>query len=149
MIDREKIGQISEAIRVEVEAGQLRFFAKATGERNPVYTDENAAQAAGCESLPAPPTFAFTLSMARPDPLSRFTDLGIPLARLLHGEQSFDYSGPILAGDVITLQDRIVDVYQKQGGALEFIITETTGTNQRGETVVRMTETAVVRHGKQ
>ena len=46
MGDASKIGTKFEPVIVPVEAGQLKFFAKATGETNPVYTDEAAAKAA-------------------------------------------------------------------------------------------------------
>ena len=46
---------------VEVEKQPLRLFAKAIGERAPVYTDEAAAQAEGYRSILAPPTYLFTL----------------------------------------------------------------------------------------
>lgn len=147
MIDRTNIGKQSEPFEVDVEAGQLKFFAKATAETNPIYFSEEAARSAGYDGLPAPPTFAFSLNLARPDPFKRFSDLGIPLAKMLHGEQRFDYSAPIYARDTISLQDRIVDIFEKKNGALEFVVTETTGTNQNGKVVVRMTETVVVRNG--
>ena len=34
---------------------RLKFFAKAIGETNPIYTDEAAALEAGYRALPAPP----------------------------------------------------------------------------------------------
>lgn len=40
-----------------IERGRLAFFAKATGETNPVYSDIDAARAAGYADLPAPPTW--------------------------------------------------------------------------------------------
>jgi len=61
MIDRQFIGKALPAFRTVAEAGQLRFFAKATGETNPVYFDESAAHDAGHPSLPLPPTFLFSL----------------------------------------------------------------------------------------
>ncbi len=46
-LDRERhIGVVSEPRAVLVEAGFLKFFAKATGETDPVYFDEAAARAA-------------------------------------------------------------------------------------------------------
>src|SRR3546814_3604451 len=43
MIDRERhIGIVSEPRVVDVEAGFLKFFAKATGETDPVYFDDAA-----------------------------------------------------------------------------------------------------------
>lgn len=146
MIDRKFIGHRFEPYSVDVEAGQLRFFAKATGETNPVYTDEMAAKAAGHPALPAPPTFAFSLSMAKPDPFDWMKAMNIDLGRVLHGEQHFDYFGQIHAGDRITLQAEITDIFDKKNGALEFVVQKTTATNQRNEVVGTMTFSTVVRN---
>ena len=47
MIDKKHIGHELPASVLDVEKGRLRFFAKAIGETDPVYTDEAAAEAAG------------------------------------------------------------------------------------------------------
>ncbi|MGR3780991.1 MAG: FAS1-like dehydratase domain-containing protein, partial [Albimonas sp.] len=64
---------------------------------------------------------------------------------LAGAEQAFRYGAPICAGDVITLRSKIVDIYDKKGGALEFIVTDCSATNQDGEDVGGMTRSAVVR----
>ena len=55
MIDRKYIGHAMPGFDVLVEKGRLRFFAKATGQTDPVYSDEAAARAAGHPGLPVPP----------------------------------------------------------------------------------------------
>ena len=147
MLDRSLIGHEFEPVTVEVEKGQLRFFAKATGETNAVYFDEDAARAAGHPALPAPPTFAFSLSLLSPEPFSTLTLFNVDIGRVLHGEQRFSYSGQIYAGDRITLKQRIRDVYDKKGGALEFIVQETEAMNQHAEVVGLSTTVTVVRNG--
>ena len=146
MIDRKFIGTRTDPFSVEVEKNQLRFFAKSVGETNPIYTDETSAKAAGYRSLLAPPTFAFSLNLATPDPMGRYKEMGIDLGKVLHGEQKFEYFEPICAGDTITLEGEITDIYEKKGGTLEFIVTETRATNQGGETVAKMISTTVVRN---
>ena len=147
MIDRDNIGKSFDPLVVDVEKGQLKFFAKATAEGNPIYTDEAAAKAAGYAALPAPPTFGFSLNLAKPNPFDNFMAMGIDLNRVLHASQEFEYIAPILAGDTITLKDSVKDIYDKKGGALEFVIIETTATNQKDEHVLSMTNTLVVRNG--
>ena len=146
MIDRSWIGKSFPKLTVDVEKGQLRFFAKSVSETNPVYTDEDAAKAAGYRSLPAPPTFTFTLNLAAPDPFEKYVSMGIDLNRVLHGGQKFEYVAPICAGDAITLESSISDIYEKKGGALEFIEEETVATNQDGAVVARLYNTLVVRN---
>ena len=84
MIDTRFIARALPAHTVEVEKGRLRFFAKAIGERNPVYTDESAARAAGYRSLPVPPTLLFSLDNEVPDPFAYLTDMGVDVRRILH-----------------------------------------------------------------
>ena len=47
MIDRRYIGHALPPFQVDVEKGRLRFFAKATGQTDPVYLDDAAARDAG------------------------------------------------------------------------------------------------------
>lgn len=147
MIDKRHIGTVLEPLTVEVEKGRLRFFAKAIGEKDPVYTDEAAARAAGHSSLPVPPTFLMSLEMERPDPFAFLAAMGVDLARVLHGEQSFEYYAPICAGDRLTFEGRIADVLEKKGGALDLVVKETTVKNQTGTTVAALRSVIVVRNG--
>jgi acyl dehydratase len=147
MLDTSKIGHEFPAFTADVEKGRLRFFAKAIGESNPVYTDEAAAMAAGYKSLPAPPTFAMALDMEGPDLMPVLEFLNMDLARILHGAQDFEYFAPICAGDSITVTSRIVDIFDKKGGALDFVVMENTYTNQDAVQVAKATSTLVQRNG--
>jgi acyl dehydratase len=146
MIDKSWIGKSLPALTVDVEKGQLKFFAKSVGEKNSLYTDEEVARAAGYRALPAPPTFCFSLSLASPDPLAKYASMGVDPNRILHGDQSFEYLAPVCAGDTITLEASVVDIYEKKGGALEFLKEETVATNQHGEVVAKLFSTLVIRH---
>ena len=146
MIDRSYIGQKLKPLTVAVEPFQLRLFAKAIGETNPIYLEEEAAKKAGYRNTLAPPTFANALKMGSPDPFGDWPAMGIELAKVLHGEQKFEYFAPICAGDTITLQDEITDIYDKKDGAMEFMVTETTVKNQDGELVGKMTSVLIQRH---
>ena len=146
MIDKKWIGHTFPPITTKVEAGQLGFFAKAVSEKNPIYTEEGTAKKEGYASLPAPPTFGFSLNLAVPNPFQYMQDMGVSLVRVLHAEQKFQYLHPILAGDEITLQRTIKDIYDKKDGKLEFIIEEVSLINQTGALAVKMTVTTVVRN---
>lgn len=147
MIDRTYIGRVLPSHTVEVEKGRLRFFAKVIGETNPIYTDEAAARDAGYASLPAPPTFAFTLEQEVPDYLGQLEEMGVDLRKILHGEQTFTYHAPICAGDTLTFEPRIADIFDKKNGALEFIVREVSVKNQTGALVAELRSVVVVRHG--
>lgn len=147
MLDKNLIGHEFPSFTAEVEKGRLKFFAKAIGETDPIYTDEAAALAAGYRALPAPPTFTMVLDMEGDEFLPFLDLLNMDIARILHGSQSFEYFGPICAGDSITVTGRIADMFEKKGGALEFVVMEYTYTNQHGELVVRASSTLVHRNG--
>ncbi|MEU6264637.1 MaoC family dehydratase N-terminal domain-containing protein [Saccharopolyspora shandongensis] len=134
-----------EPLTVEVERGRLRFFSATIGETDPVYLDVDAAKAAGHRDLPVPPTFFFSLGLEAPDPFGYLDVLGIDLRQVLHGEQSFEYHSLAYARDQLTLQDRIVDVYDKRGGALEFVVKQTAIT-RASEPIADMRSVIVVRN---
>ena len=144
MINKKWIGHSFPPLTTKVEAGQLGFFAKAVSENNRVYTDESVAKKSGYPALPAPPTFGFSLNLASPNPFGYMKEMGIPLGRVLHGEQKFQYFKPIVAGDEITLQRTIVDILVKKGGKMELISEEVTLTNQNEALVGKMLSTTVV-----
>jgi acyl dehydratase len=147
MLDRQYIGHTMPKFSATVEKGRLRFFAKAIGETDPIYTDEAAAQAAGHPGLPVPPTFLFCLEMESPDPAAIRNLLGLDYRRLLHGEQGFSYHRMAYAGDVLSFEQRIEDIYDKKGGALDFLLRKTRVTNQRGEHVADLRTVTVQRNG--
>ena len=145
-IDVEKAKALKlDPLIVDVERGRLRLFARVIEETDPVYVHVDAARAAGHRDLPVPPTFFFSLGLEAPEPFHYLNQLGIDLQHVLHGEQSFTYDRLAYAGDRLTLQDRIVDVFVKRGGALEFLIKETDVT-RNGEFVARARTTIVVRN---
>ncbi|WP_028602121.1 MaoC family dehydratase N-terminal domain-containing protein [Ottowia thiooxydans] len=146
MIDKKFIGYQLKPSVLTVDRTRLQFFAKAIGEQNPVYLDQVAAQAAGYADVPAPPTFLFAAELDSGATDQLLADLEIPLAKLLHGEQSFSYHQPVCAGDTVTVQSTITDIYDKKGGQLEFAVKASRVTNQRSELVAEMRTVLVVRH---
>ena len=151
MLDRDKhVGVVSEPRTVTVEAGFLKFFAKATGETDPVYFDDTAARVAGHPAIPVPPTYLFSLALAAPAQRGGIFDaengLGVSMARVLHGEQSFTYHRPIHAGDTLTLTTTTSDIYAKKCGALEFIVQDTQAVDADGTVRAEMRMVTVVRN---
>jgi acyl dehydratase len=146
MIDRKWIGHEFRPSELALERGRLRFFAKAIGETDPVYTDVDAARAAGYSDLPAPPTFLFGAELDSGATDRMLELLEIPLQKVLHGEQGFTYHGPACAGDVITVRARLTDIYDKKNGALEFVVKTSSATNQRDELVAELRSVLVCRH---
>ena len=146
MADKSLIGRSLGVTTSVVEAGRLRFFAKAIGETDPVYTDEAAARAAGHRALPVPPTFLLCLESEGRNPQAIVENImGFDLGRILHAEQTFSYHRMAYAGDLLTFDTRIVDVYEKKGGALQFVVQETRISNQDGEHIADLRSSLVQR----
>ncbi len=146
MIDRKHIGYAPPPLSWDVEKGRIAFFVKVIGLTDPIHTDEAAARAAGYRGIVAPPTFIFAAPGDSGETMKLIETLEIDLGKVLHGEQRFDYHAPVCAGDTLCFQSKVIDIYDKKGGALEFVVNDTTVTNQFGERVADMHAVLVVRH---
>ena len=133
--------------KVEVEKGRLVFFSKTIGETNPIYFDETEAHSKGHPSLLVPPTFLFSLSIEGEKFSEKYGPLGMDLSKLLHGAQDFDYYGSTYAGDNLTFQAKIVDMFSKKDGALDFLIEETIVKNQNDLHVATLKQTYIMKEG--
>ena len=105
-----------------------------------------AAQAAGYADLPALPTFLFAAELDSGSVDGLLELLQVPATKLLHGEQSFTYHQSACAGDTVTVESVIDDIYDKKNGALEFVVKRSRATNQKDELVAEMRTVLVVRH---
>lgn len=79
----------------EVSRVKIREFAAAIGDHNPLYRDQEAAQAAGYPDVIAPPTFPIVFSLQSGGGALVDPDLGLNLAMVVHGEQRFEYTRPV------------------------------------------------------
>jgi acyl dehydratase len=152
-VDTSIIGRETGRARVQVERAPLANFAKAVKDDNAVYSDVNAAEAAGFDGTPAPPTFGFALEFwgRYPELQKGLTPVeGNPMMEvigklmqngglILHGEQEFEYHRPIVAGDVLRSEGKVVDAYEKEskGKTMTFVVTETVWSDDKtGEPVL-------------
>ena len=94
----------------EISRVKIRDFADAIGDPSPVFRDVAAAQAAGYPDVIAPPTFPIVITAAAGNRAATDPELGINYAMVVHGEQSFSYVRPLVAGDVVTTQTTITDI---------------------------------------
>jgi acyl dehydratase len=135
------IGRPTGTTVVTVERGHIAVFAEAVLDRSPIYRDGRAAAAAGLPGIPAPPTYPGVMNnfAAYPELQQAGTDpsdnpmaevLGPLMAGggiILHGEQEFTYERPVLAGDVLVGEGKVVDAYRKEskGRTMTFVVMET------------------------
>jgi len=132
-----------------VLARDIRRFALAIDDPNPIYYGEEAAKKGRYGKLAAPPGF---ICWATQEPWmeKRYEDLGedgllyflgvpeIPnawdLGWVRAGEE-YEFFKPVFAGDRVSVNLKVVDMYEKQGrsGQLIFTTSIATYTNQDGD----------------
>ena len=127
----------------EVSRVKVAEFADAIGDANPVFHDLAAAQAVGYPDVIAPPTFAVVVAMASSRTAVSDPGLGLNYAMVVHGEQRFDYSRPLHAGDVVTAQSTISAI--REVGSITMLTTETQIRTVDGEHVCTGFSTLVER----
>ncbi|MFC8128268.1 MaoC family dehydratase N-terminal domain-containing protein [Streptomyces sp. NPDC057302] len=125
-----------------IHRSDLLFFAQATGQQDPVYTDVEAARKAGHRDLPVPPTYLFCQEMKEAaDSFGYLEDLGVDLGNVLHGEQSFVYHALAYAGDELSFSSELAADYTKK--ALRFLV-RTTEVTRDGTPIANLSTTTVV-----
>lgn len=122
---------------------KVREFSRAVFASNPINNDVDAAQAAGYADIVAPPTFAIVLQQFTLDQLVAEPDSGIEMTHIVHGEQRFSYSRPIVAGDELTATLEVTSIKSLGGNAM--VTAETQITDREGAHVVTATSVLVVR----
>jgi acyl dehydratase len=143
------------------------LFASALGETNPVYYDEEQARRTPLGGLIAPPTFAVASAHWNPRHLFRGVRRipappgeesdadaarpergeGGPVARILHGEQRFEYHRPLRPGMRLRVATRPGKSWEKQGrrgGRLRFSEIVSEYRDEAGELVVTATSIGIV-----
>lgn len=146
VFDRSLIGHRSAPSVVRVTTEQLKFFAKATNQRDPIYFDETAARAAGHRTIPVPLTFAYSLARACPEQAGfSLRQINADIRHLLHGEQGFRYHSLLYAEDEVSITTQILDFYEKKGGTLGFVVQRTELVNQVGVLCIESNSTFVLR----
>ncbi|MFK4730744.1 MaoC family dehydratase N-terminal domain-containing protein [Agromyces mediolanus] len=122
---------------------KVREFARAVLASTPISLDPEAAQAAGYADVVAPPTFAVVIQEQTLAQLLAEPDAGIDFTRVVHGDQRFVQSRPIVAGDLLTATLAVTSV--KSLGAHAMVTAESTITDAEGAHVVTAISTLVVR----
>lgn len=89
---------------------KLREFAAAIGDENPACHDLDAAQARGLTDVMAPPTFPFVITIRAMSAAMFDPEIGLDYGRVVHGEQSFDYVRPLVAGDEVVVAASIESI---------------------------------------
>ncbi|WP_345800098.1 MaoC family dehydratase N-terminal domain-containing protein [Microbacterium sp. AZCO] len=126
---------------------KVREFARAVFADDPQHTDPSAAQALGYADVVAPPTFAIVVTDATLQQLLAEPDSGIVLQNVLHAEQRFRWSRPIVAGDELTARLSVTGI--RSMGAAAMVTSESEITDASGAHVVTATSVLLVGEGDQ
>src|SRR5215469_13911624 len=140
VVDQSLVGHETRPEQVLVTAEDIRAFAEAIGDANPIFRDETAAKQVGYAHIPVPPTFITRLRVP-------FAEAGLDPARdqILHGEQEYQYARPLFAGDIILGRHRVATIRQSGRGDMAVMTLEQLCDSPNGERVATGKATLVVR----
>jgi len=124
---------------------KVREFARAVFADDPQHLDPQAAQALGYADVVAPPTFAMVVQDQTLQQLLAEPDSGIELSRVLHAEQRFRYTRPIVAGDELTATLSVTGIRTMGGNAM--VTSDAEITDAAGAHVVTATSILLVGEG--
>jgi len=134
-IDRKHIGFSLPRFDVTVDQDRLRKFVGAIG-----------ASHDSVESGVAPSTYMKVIEGAGNSSREIVRALGVDLRRVMHVEQEFEYHEQIRAGDQLTVERRVADIYDRKDGALEFVVVDSTILRNGGQSVGRSRQWILVRN---
>ena len=103
---------------------KVREFARAVLSEAPLHHDPEAARAAGYADVVAPPTFAIVVQDATLQQLLADEEAAVDFSRVVHGDQRFSYTRPIVAGDELTGVMTVTSVKQLGGNSMVTSSTE-------------------------
>jgi acyl dehydratase len=113
---------------------KIREFAAAIGATDAEYHDPEAARAAGYPDVVAPPTFPVVVTMAASRQIVADPALGLDYSRVVHGDQKFAYTRPVVAGDSLVCVNTVDEITSR--GGHDFMTTRTEVTTEAGEPVL-------------
>jgi len=149
----EVVGLPTGKATITIERGPITQFATSVTDTNPIYRNRDAATAAGFADIPVPPTYFFSGATfwgafpeaqpadANPERNPTMEIIGKLMSKggiVLHGEEEFTYHKPVVVGDTIKSEGKVVDLYEKPAGdkTMTFLVTENEYRNQDGDLVL-------------
>jgi acyl dehydratase len=127
----------------QVGREKIREFATATGEDSSLCHDVEAARAAGHPDLVAPVTFGIVVTMPAAGRVVADPELGLDYSRVVHGEQRFEYTRPVHAGDELRASVTVESIRAAAGNDL--VTSRTDVVDAAGEHVFSAWSTLVAR----
>ena len=122
---------------------KVREFARAVGELSPLCHDVVAARAAGYADVVASTTFPIAITLEIVGDFVTDPAVGLDWSRVVHGDQRFAYSRPIVAGDELQVTTVIEDIKAIAGNDMITVRSDLTASN--GEQVAQVWTSLVAR----
>ena len=132
-MDKEAVGKGMGPFAYTTWERKIRQFIEATGDKNPLYIDEEFAKKSKYGGLIAPLAMAnaYFVAMAW-----SVVDLcKIDRSRLVHGEQEYEFIKPIKHGTLLSMYFKIIDIYEKKG--MSFAVVEGVVKDESGDIAVK------------
>jgi acyl dehydratase len=135
--------------REELGRASIRYFARAVGDDNKLYTDDEYAREFGYDGVIAPPTLVCETNQyvdAERDEdgfAGHGWDLQLPGTRQVRGGNSYEFHRPVRPSDVITARWVLVDMTERtsrDGRAMLVVTSRAVYTNQFGDLLARNEE---------
>ena len=143
-LDQSYVGRVyPPSPEFEVGREKIREFADAIGEPDPLHRDPAAARAAGYADVIAPLTFTTVLNLRAINEIVADPQLGLDYGRMVHGDQSFEYHSPVVAGDRLVTTASVEAIMHRAGS--DFITLRAEITTTGGEPRVTARAQLVVR----
>lgn len=140
-------GRVLETVTFDLNRSKLAELARAFHEEDPVWSQADAARAAGFATLPVPPTATVIADHERQGgALAHAEALGVDIGRLLHGEAAWEFERPLRLDDRLTATSKVTGVKTregKRGGTMTFITIETTFLDHAGAVVATRRDTLI------
>ncbi|WP_019415604.1 MaoC family dehydratase N-terminal domain-containing protein [Paenisporosarcina sp. TG20] len=123
------IGKRSSKMKNTIERGSVRKFAEAIGDPASIYFDEEVGKNSKYKNNIAPPTFPVTFNVGS------IPELNLPTEGLIHGEQIYHYTRPLVVGEDVYCWMEVKDYYEKSGnfGNMGFLVLTKHGEDPSGE----------------
>jgi len=137
-----RVGIDEQPLVYEIEKGMIKRFARAIGDNNPLWQDEEYAVKTSYGGIIAPPNFVLTLGFGKI--LQDF--ISDPEITVLHGSTELESYQAIRPGDVITVTSTIRNIRDRQGemGKMLFVIFVMLYKNQKEELVAQCRQMAII-----
>lgn len=150
---RSRIGETRVYIAPEpLSRASIRYYALAVGDDYPLYTDVDAAHAAGLPDVMAPPTLLADTNQY----LGGHRDaegfaghswgIDVPNSRTVRGGNDYTFHRPARPDDVVTVTWHLLNMTERttaRGTGMLIVTSRADITDQRGEPIMSNTETII------